>query len=302
MPPTPPLYTPVSTSPSALRISHECPILLLGSCFADEVGTRLATAGFDILCNPFGTLYNPLSIASCLLRARNNEPIDDSLLFFRDGLWHSWLHHTRFSHPDRSIALQQCNNAITQTHRFLARSPLIFITFGTAYIFRLAEPHPLAGSVVANCHKMPASTFLRERLSVQDIIEAWHPILQKSTNHQISNPSQYLFTVSPIRHLADGAHGNQLSKSTLLLAVDSLLASAPPEQANYFDSYEILLDELRDYRFYARDLCHPSDVAVDIVWHHFQQSFMSAETQERCRQFQLQSRKLQHHPISQLIE
>lgn len=273
-----------------MRITHEQPILLLGSCFADEIGSRLAETGFDVLCNPFGTLYNPLSIAACLSRAYGNQLLDESFLLFRDGLWHSWLHHTRFSHPDRDTALLQCNEAITLTHNFLSRNPLLFITFGTSWVFRLAAPHPLAGTVVANCHKMPANTFVRSRLTIEEIVQAWQPLLKTSKSNQ------YLFTVSPIRHLADGAHANQLSKASLLLAVDQL---ATNPQCSYFDSYEILLDELRDYRFYARDLCHPSDLAADIIFQRLQLALMSQETQSLCQQHLQEHRRQQHRPITQ---
>lgn len=283
----PPLYTPVTTTPTSLRITHEQPILLLGSCFADEMGARLAHAGFDVLCNPFGTLYNPLSIAACLTRAINNDLLDASYLLQHDGLWHSWLHHTRFSHPDSDIALRQCNEAITLTHNFLSRNPLLFITFGTAYVFRLAAPHPLAGTIVANCHKMPPNTFVRSRLTIDEIVQAWQPLILNSQN-------DWLFTVSPIRHLADGAHAGQLSKASLLLAVDELAANP---QCSYFDSYEILLDELRDYRFYARDLCHPSDLAADIIFERMQLALMSPETQRRCQQHLQEYRRQQHRPI-----
>lgn len=283
----PPLYTPVTTTPTSLRITHEQPILLLGSCFADEMGARLAHAGFDVLCNPFGTLYNPLSIAACLTRAINNDLLDASYLLQHDGLWHSWLHHTRFSHPDSDIALRQCNESITLTHNFLSRNPLLFITFGTAYVFRIAAPHPLAGTIVANCHKMPPNTFVRSRLTVDEIVQAWQPLILNSQN-------DWLFTVSPIRHLSDGAHAGQLSKASLLLAVDELAANP---QCSYFDSYEILLDELRDYRFYARDLCHPSDLAADIIFERMQLALMSPETQHCCQQHLQEYRRQQHRPI-----
>lgn len=304
------LYTPVATTPTSLRITHEQPILLLGSCFADEMGSRLAAAGFEVLCNPFGTLYNPLSIAACLSRALHNELLDESYLLFRDGLWHSWLHHTRFSHPDRDTALRQCNDAITLTHSFLSRNPLLFITFGTAYVFRLAAPHPLAGTVVANCHKMPANTFIRSRLTVEEIVQAWQSLMDEA-DRLMPAAATWLFTVSPIRHLADGAHAGQLSKASLLLAVDELLsqngnrpirhaATDPlmtPSTAWYFDSYEILLDELRDYRFYARDLCHPSDLAADIIFERLQLALMPSETQRRCQQHLQEHRRQQHRQL-----
>ncbi|MBO4600278.1 MAG: GSCFA domain-containing protein [Bacteroidales bacterium] len=280
-----PLFTPADIAPSPIRIGYDMPLLLLGSCFTDEVGTRLGRAGFDLSCNPFGTLYNPLSIAACLQRAIDDSPIGEDELVCHDGLWHSWLHHGRFSHPDKEVCLSQCNDSISQTHALLQRNPILIITFGTAYVFRRQ------GLVVANCHKLPSVQFQRSRLSVEEIVCAWKPFLSQFS---------IIFTVSPIRHLADGAHGNRLSKSTLLLATDELLKDAP--DAGYFDSYEILMDELRDYRFYARDLCHPSDVAVDIVWERFQQTFMTDSVRAQVAAHEKLFRQSQHRPIHQSIQ
>ena len=274
--------TPVVITPSSLRIDYETPMLLLGSCFTDEIGGRLRAAGFDILCNPFGTLYNPLSIAACLERAIDNQPMRADELVQYDGLWHSWLHHSRFSHTDREVCLSHCNDAIGQTHTFLKRKPLMIITFGTAWAFY----HQ--GSVVANCHKLPPQQFEKRRLEIKEIVSVWQPLKERLT-------CPMLFTVSPIRHTADGAHGNQLSKATLLLATDALVREN--EQAYYFDSYELLMDELRDYRFYARDMCHPSDVAVDVVWERFQDAYMSVDTRGQVRQREKEFRQSQHRPI-----
>ena len=276
------LVTYVDIPPSMLRIGYDTPLLLLGSCFTDEVGGKLQVAGFDLLCNPFGTLYNPLSIASCLQRAVDNRPMQADELVWHDGLWHSWLHHSRFSHSDREQCLSHCNDAIRQTHDFLERKPLLMVTFGTAWVFY----HQ--GRVVANCHKLPSQQFERRRLSVREIVEVWQPL-----SARLACP--IIFTVSPIRHLADGAHGNQLSKATLMLAVDSMVNANP--QTYYFDSYELLMDELRDYRFYARDMCHPSDMAVDIVWDRFQETYMSAETRDCLRRQEKAYIQSQHRPI-----
>ena len=285
------LTTPVDIAPSPLRIDHNTPLLLMGSCFSDEIGGRLQRAGFEVLCNPFGTLYNPLSIAIALHHALDDREIDTDWLIHRDGLWHSWMHHSRFSHADHDTCLAQCNQSIHQAHDFLQRSPVTIITFGTAYCFSLqgdGVPPAMQGQVVANCHKLPAAMFTRRRITEEEIVDTWQAFTAL-------HPT--LFTVSPIRHMADGAHGNQLSKSTLLLAVDRLVGLCPDWR--YFDSYEILMDELRDYRFYARDMCHPSDLAVDIVWQRFQDTYMSLQTQSRCRQEEKAARQALHRPIVQ---
>ena len=285
------LTTPVNIAPSSLRIDHSTPLLLMGSCFSDEIGGKLLAAGFDVLCNPFGTLYNPLSIALALQHAMDNREINTDWLIHADHAWHSWMHHSRFSHPDPSACLDQCNASIHQTHSFLLRSPVIIVTFGTAYSFFLQSPGiatSMQGQVVANCHKLPAAMFTRRRLSTEEIVNVWH---------SFTTLTPIIFTVSPIRHMADGAHGNQLSKSTLLLATEQMTDTC--DGWHYFDSYEILIDELRDYRFYARDMCHPSDLAIDIVWQRFQDIYMSPQTQNRIRQEEKTSRQTLHRPIIQ---
>lgn len=279
------LVTPVNVPPAQLRIGFDTPLLLLGSCFTDEIGTRLQHAGFDVLCNPFGTLYNPLSISACLRRAESGEPFDERDLVFHDGLCHSWHHHGSFSHPDAAVCLSRCNEALGRTRAFLLRRPVLLLTFGTAYAFFLNAPgSPHHGRVVANCHKLPAARFVRRRLTVDEIAGAF-PALPPC-----------ILTVSPIRHLADGAHEGQLSKSALLLAVERLCAQG----ATYFPSYEIMLDELRDYRFYARDMCHPSDLAADIIWQRFQQAFMDDAVRARLLLNEKAFRQSQHRPIHQL--
>lgn len=276
------LSTPIEIGRPNWQLCHDDPVLLLGSCFTDEVGDRLARSGFDVLCNPFGTLYNPLSIAACWERVQSGVPFSHDCLVEHEGLFHSWLHHGSFSRSGAQEVLDACNAALEKTCRFVERNPVLIITLGTAYAFFLNDPDsPMNGQVVANCHKLNARYFERRRLSVDEVVVACRPWTKLG---------RALFTVSPIRHLADGLHGNQLSKATLLLALEQL-------GCDYFPSYEILLDELRDYRFYARDLCHPSDVAVDIVYERFQQTYMSEPTRQNCRECEKHYRQSQHRQI-----
>lgn len=274
------LTTPVTTDSQGLVLDHSTPLLALGSCFADEMGSRLRRDGFDILCNPFGTLYNPLSIAEDLQMALAGEPLDPALLVQHDGLWHSWMHHSRFSSPDRDECLGRCNQAIQEAHDQLQRHPLLIVTFGTAWVFR----HE--GRLVANCHKIPPQQFTRTRLTIDEIVDVWQPLTERLHGEGI----QTIFTVSPVRHLADTAHGNQLSKSTLLLAVDRI-------DTPYFDSYEILLDELRDYRFFGRDMCHPSDLAADIVYERFLDTYTTPATRQQALLFRKEALRAGHRTI-----
>lgn len=274
------IYTPVEIGRLPVSLDHATPLLSLGSCFADEIGSRLARDGFDILCNPFGTLYNPLSIAALLRLAMEDKEIGEENLVYHDGLWHSWMHHSRFSSHDRNACLARCNQAIHLTHERLLQHPFLLVTFGTAWIFR----HN--GEVVANCHKLPPQKFCRERLTVDAIVETWQGM--EAALHAVG--VERIYTVSPIRHLADTAHGNQLSKATLLLAVERLSGC-------YFPAYEILLDELRDYRFFGRDMCHPSELAGDIVYERFLEATTTPTTRQEAARRRKEARRGEHKEI-----
>lgn len=282
---TPPLNTPVPVPPMPFRIDFDCGIVSLGSCFSDEIGTRLKEGGFRIEANPFGTLYNPASIADALDRIIACREVTEADLVQHEGLWHSWHHHGSFSHPTIDETLEACNASLHRAHEALRSARLLMITFGTAWVFELNGQ-----GVVANCHKLPADNFVRRKMSVDEIVSLWMPLLERlaSFNPQLST----LFTVSPIRHMADGAHGNQLSKATLLLAVEQLASCG-----HYFPSYEIILDELRDYRFFGPDMTHPSPLAVDIVYDRFQQATMSPATIQQAHNNAKAARRQRHVPL-----
>ena len=280
------LQTKVSVAPTDLKITHESRLLLMGSCFSDAMGERMGDCGFNVMSNPFGTLYNPLSIAECVRRTVDQEDMTADDVVFHNGLWHSWLHHGRFSNQDRNLLMADCSDSMHKLFLSMQEAMTVVFTFGTAYVFRHG------GRVVSNCHKLPASLFVRSRLGVDEIVELWRPILQlfAACGHRV------LFTVSPIRHLSDGAHGNQLSKATLLLAVERLCGEG---LAEYFPAYEIVLDELRDYRFYADDMTHPSQLAEEIVWQRFQETYMTADTLVLCEKHQRLTLMKRHRPMHQ---
>lgn len=250
---TTPVLIPTANPP--LLVSDR--ILTLGSCFADSMAQRMNTCYLQVVANPFGTLYNPLSIAEAILLTDvPGEDIEATLpLVQYDGLWHSFAHHGAFSTSSRQDLIKACTDAITTLRVALAQANLVIVTFGSAWIYERD------GHVVANCHKLPADSFTRRRLSPEEILDAWTPILRHYP-HQ-----RWLFTVSPIRHVRDGLHANTLSKAVLLLAVDQLVHTNP--NATYFPAYELMMDELRDYRFYDADLVHPSDTAVQYIWEQF---------------------------------
>ena len=272
------------------QISHRDKILLLGSCFAENIGHLLVAHKFNVKINPTGILYNPVSIADALqmMSDRYQYTVND---IFRDGnLWHSFRHHSRFSHTDPELCIDGINRELKAGAEQLHRASWLLVTFGTAYVYSLRE----TGKVVANCHKLPASLFDRRRVGVDEMNRGWIPLIERLSD---SNPElRIMFTVSPIRHLRDGAHENQLSKSVLLLFVDELCRMYP-DRCIYFPSYEIVLDELRDYRYYADDMLHPSPLAVRYLWERFSEAFFSAETKQVITAIEDITKDLSHKPF-----
>ena len=260
--------TEVDIPLSPWQIDHSQKILLLGSCFSGNIGERLLHAGFDADVNPLGTLYNPASIAEALHPTNWPE-------------FSQWLHSKAYTSPAivPSTPLELPLNSPS--------TPLLIITFGTAWIYRLKE----TGMIVANCRKQPDRLFLRERLSVDDIVNTWTPLLED----WLGEAPHIIFTVSPIRHRKDGFHENQISKSTLLLAVEELCHKFP-DRCSYFPAYEIMMDELRDYRFYADDMMHPSSVAVDYIWQRFQDTYFSATTKTKNLEYEKLYKQSLHVP------
>lgn len=266
------LLTKVVVPNSGKKIGYDDKLLLLGSCFADNIGEKFGAHYFQMLSNPYGTLYNPASIAAILSPIANSQsPISNLPIIEWGGLWHSMLHHGSFSHPDRAQVLLRCEQSRELLHAFLQEATVVIVTFGTAWVYEYE------GKVVSNCHKMPANRFVRRRLSVDEIVAMWQPLLQAMPD------KHWIFTVSPIRHIKDGLHENQLSKAILLQAVEELVNKANSDKVGYFPSYEILLDELRDYRFFAEDMVHPSPVAVEYIWQRFVDTYMTADTQNEMR-------------------
>ena len=256
------LYTSVDIAPCARKIGYGDKILLLGSCFADHIGAKFAEHYFQTTINPLGTLYNPASIALSITDSQHSIP--DSRLIYHNGLWHSMMHHGTFSGKDKAAAQARCLDGYERLQRALKEATTVIVTFGTAWVYEMD------GQVVANCHKLPANRFTRRCLTVHEIVEIWQPIVASMPD------KHWIFTVSPIRHVKDGLHANQVSKAILLQAVDELGQS-------YFPSYEIMMDELRDYRFYAEDMVHPSQVAVEYIWQRFVETYMTEDTRGEMR-------------------
>lgn len=253
-------------------------LLMLGSCFTDEVGALLARDGFRVTANPTGTLYNPLSVARTLGHLQGGKRYAEADLIENQGLWRSLDHHTRLCGATREEALTCINEAMAAGERALREATHVVVTWGTAWVYERQ------GEVVCNCHKLPAREFVRRRLTVEEIVAAWRPLIESMPD------KRFIFTVSPIRHTADGLHGNELSKAALLLAAEAL-------GVEYFPAYEALVDDLRDYRFYAPDMVHPSPVAVEYVYELFADTYFSPDTKTRAAECRRQWQRQAHRTI-----
>lgn len=265
--------------------------MVMGSCFAEHIGKRLADMKWRAELNPFGVLYNPLSISEALMRLMKFRQYgDEELTCFPDGGWSTWLHHSRYSHSVKEVALATINASLEAGSRALAEADMLVITWGTAWVYQLRN----TGEVVGNCHKVPEREFVRYRLSVEEIVAEY---TQQLGRLWALNPKvRVLFTVSPVRHLKDTLHGNQLSKATLLLAVDELCRRYP-DRLHYFPAYEIVMDELRDYRFYAEDMAHPSAQAVEYVWERFVEHVTDRDAQAFIAEWTKMVRAMAHRPF-----
>ena len=285
------LLTPTDILPLQPRLAHSHRLMVMGSCFATHIGGKLSQMKWQAEVNPFGVLYNPQSIAQALtMLASRCALTEEELTLFPNEGWSTWMHHSSFSCLERSEALALINARMEQASQMLLNADTLIITFGTAWVYRLRE----TGQTVGNCHKMPERLFIRQRLSVDEIIEEYAALLERLWS---ANPKlRIIFTISPVRHLKDTLHGNQLSKSTLLLAVDALCQRFP-EKSYYFPTYEIVIDELRDYRFYADDMAHPSPQAVEYVWERFVEHCTDAEAQRFMEQWAKVTKALEHRPF-----
>ncbi len=255
------LQTPVETGRGVVSISLKDRIFVLGSCFADNIGGKMVDLGFDVCVNPFGTIYNPVSVCNSVARLTSGIPFskDECVQMGAGaGLVCSFSHHTSFARRTEGEFLQVANASLKEASLRWKAASKVIITLGTAWIYEYLR----SGETVSNCLKIDAKEFSRRRLSVRETATLLMNMIARHPE------KEFMFTVSPIRHFKDGAHGNQISKSTLLLALDEVLAKFP-ERCEYFPAYEIVLDELRDYRFYAADMIHPSDQAVDYLWSRF---------------------------------
>lgn len=278
--------TPVHIAPFGFRIGHSHKGLLVGSCFADRIGRIMRNHKLPVTVNPFGTLFNPASIAATLKRLEERRSYDAGDLTRYEERWISFDHHGAFDGSDCEQTLRRINEALETGAEALRTADYAILTLGTAWVYELRD----TGRIVANCHKLPAAMFRRRRMSASEIVETLGEAITRFLPGR-----KTILTVSPVRHLGDGATENTLSKSTLILAAHALTESLP--DCRYFPAYEILMDDLRDYRFYERDMVHPSETAVEYIWETFRRNILDERDDRLFDRAEALHRAMEHRPF-----
>jgi hypothetical protein len=281
--------TEVNPPKFSFDIHHGNQVVMIGSCFAENMGARLKQSKINTLINPFGILFNPFSVMNALERMLNNRLYTESDLVKTGDYFASLDHHGRFNTATEAETLLAINTELAQGREALQNANVVFVTLGSAWVYE----HVASGHLVANCHKIPNKEFRKKLLTYQDV----HLILRHIPPFLAASgvKAQVVFTVSPVRHWKDGATENQRSKALLIAAVNEVVQEF--EQCHYFPAYEIMMDDLRDYRFYNTDMLHPTDQAIDYIWQKFQQSFFSEQTQEICASVKAVVQAASHRPV-----
>ncbi|WP_299777396.1 GSCFA domain-containing protein [uncultured Formosa sp.] len=274
------------------QIDYQSKMLLLGSCFVENIGKKFDYFKFQNLQNPFGVLFQPKAIEQLIKHAIHGNVYTDKDVFQQHDIWHCFEAHSKLSGLDKTAVLHGLNSALKETKQFLETATHVVITLGTSWVYK----HLDSNIIVANCHKVPQKAFKKELLSSDDVLHSLQNI-----QHLIAsvNPNAtIIFTVSPIRHTKDGFVENTRSKSHLITAIHQLLEESAMNTLHYFPSYEIMMDELRDYRFYATDLVHPNQIAIDYIWEKFTASWFNNSTTSIMKEVQIIQSGLQHKPFN----
>jgi hypothetical protein len=275
-------------SPSSIKIDINNKLLLVGSCFTEHIHSQLKKYKFSTLQNPHGTLFNPFSIFKAISSYINQDGPTDDDLFFQHGLWNSWDFHSSISHEEKFTALAGMTHHIKKGHDFLKTTDFLFITLGSAFVYELENQ-----VVVANCHKLPSSVFTKRLLDPAEIINGFRSLFSNliSFNKNI----KVIFTISPVRHLRDGFIENNKSKAVLIHSVDKIVQEFP--MSSYFPAYELIIDDLRDYRFYAEDMVHPNYLATKYVWDKFCNGYINGRTRELMKEIEQLNQAFTHRPM-----
>lgn len=283
--------TKISIPQNDNPIDYNSKMMSLGSCFAVNMAEKLDYFKFQNTCNPFGIIFNPVSIEKMVYRVANQFLYTEEDIFFYNERWHCYEVHSDLSHPNKEVFLENLNAVVKLTYQEISEASHIIMTYGTSWVYR----NLASNAVVANCHKVPQKQFSKEILSVQTnekSIQNTLDLIQKI------NPNvHFIFTVSPVRHLKDGFVENQWSKAHLITAIQQTI-NDKQQTINYFPSYEIMMDELRDYRFYAEDMVHPNQVAIDYIWERFSETFISEESRLIMKEVETIQKGLQHRPFN----
>jgi hypothetical protein len=284
----------LDAKPSKYPIEYGDKLLLIGSCFTENIGAKFKTHLFELSENPYGILFNPVSVINALTEIMENRKYQSDDLFLHNDLWHSWNHHSRFSAIEKDTALEGINHTIVEAHDFLKSANRLVITLGSAWLYHLTNEAPLGnGQVVANNHKGPINWFYKSLMQPNDLLEKLDDLVKRL---QTFNPKLLIiFTISPVRHLREGLIENNRSKAVLIHAVHELVSQS--NRVDYFPAYEYVMDDLRDYRFYAEDLVHPNFAASGYVWDKLVETYMEPKTQTIMKQIAELQLAMNHKPF-----
>lgn len=282
--------TTIQPEISKNKITYHTPVLFMGSCFTENIGNKMQALKFPVMINPFGVLYNPASVRKGLEILIDQKVFTPGGLGFFNEQWFSFYHDTQFSHPDQQKCLDKINRSIKLAASHLRKSKYLIISFGTAWVYKYLKTE----KIVSNCHKIPAKEFERIKLGVEDIFVEWAKLINRL--NELNKNLKIIFTVSPVRHWKDGAVQNQLSKSTLILAIYQLIKIF--KNVEYFPAYEIMMDDLRDYRFYADDMLHPSNEAIEYIWNQFSDTYFEDNTKKIIQDVNRIIQAKNHRPLN----
>lgn len=286
------LRTIIKVSPSQKPISLQDTLCLIGSCFSQSIGGKLENAGLKTDINPFGITYNPISISETIRKTVKNTLIRENDLVYSEPFWHVYSHHGSFRSEDRGELLNQANNRLREGNENIINSNRLILTLGSAWVYE----HIQNKWIMGNCHRLPSNVFNKRLLSLEEIIDSLAASIQIFLENTIADSPSVIITVSPVRHWRDGYRENQVSKSLLHVAIDRLMQDF--SCIEYFPSYEILFDELRDYRFYERDMLHPSPLAIDYIWKRFKETYFASNHLDYIERHEALTRMKSHRLIN----
>ena len=256
---------------SKTKINYHSKTIFIGSCFTENIGNHLKDLKFKTVCNPTGIIYNPFTICECIQFLLNGKSFIENDIEFFNNAWFSFKHHSRFSNPDKEKCLENINTELNSATEYIKQADFLFITLGTAFVYK----HNRTNEIVANCHKFPSYTFSKSILQASEIVEIYSETIKQL--NKINSKIKIIFTVSPVRHWKDGVIGNQISKSILFVSINEILKKF--DNCIYFPAYELMMDDLRDYRFYAEDMIHPNSIAIEYIRDKFIETFVDRDSQ-----------------------